>query len=179
MRQIDRDCVSSTETGHSPTEHTLKLARGARTHPRSHLARQRLQLRLPCQLRRGHRPRWSTTYKDKATLERDGLVYIRPGADAFGVSVFLREGDSVLHTYSTYGRGVDQLIGTYSYLDLTPWGGSCMSASSSITTRTTQARDRRGVAGQVAAHGCPRRSRAGIAASLRPGGHSAGGGSGL
>ena len=60
-------------------------------------------------------------YKDKATLERE-VPYIRSGADAHGVSVFLRDGDRVLHTYSTYGRGVDQLIGTYQYLDLTPLG---------------------------------------------------------
>ena len=60
-------------------------------------------------------------YKDKATLERD-VPYIRSGVDAHGLSVFLREGDRVFHTYSAYGRGVDQLIGTYSYLDLTPLG---------------------------------------------------------
>ena len=60
-------------------------------------------------------------YKDKATLERE-VPYIRSGADAHGLSVFLRDGDRVFHTYSTYGRGVDQLIGTYQYLDLTPLG---------------------------------------------------------
>ncbi|MGZ3456795.1 MAG: DUF899 domain-containing protein [Polyangiales bacterium] len=42
--------------------------------------------------------------------------------EAPGVSVFLREGDDVFHTYSTYGRGLDLLIGTYNYLDLTPLG---------------------------------------------------------
>jgi predicted dithiol-disulfide oxidoreductase (DUF899 family) len=60
-------------------------------------------------------------YKDKAALERD-VPYIRSGADAHGVSVFLRDGESVFHTYSAYGRGVDPLLGTYSYLDLTPLG---------------------------------------------------------
>lgn len=39
-----------------------------------------------------------------------------------GLSVFLRDGDSVLHSYSTNGRGVDILLGTYNYLDLTPLG---------------------------------------------------------
>jgi predicted dithiol-disulfide oxidoreductase (DUF899 family) len=38
------------------------------------------------------------------------------------VSVFLREGDRVFHTFSAYGRGVDTLLGTYNYLDLTPLG---------------------------------------------------------
>jgi len=42
--------------------------------------------------------------------------------EAPGLSVFLREGDEVFHTYSTYARGLDHLIGTYSYLDLTPLG---------------------------------------------------------
>jgi predicted dithiol-disulfide oxidoreductase (DUF899 family) len=36
--------------------------------------------------------------------------------------VFLSRDGGVLHTYSTYGRGVDALIGTYQYLDLTSLG---------------------------------------------------------
>lgn len=39
-----------------------------------------------------------------------------------GVSVFLHEGEDILHSYSTTGRGVDILLGTYNYLDLTPLG---------------------------------------------------------
>ena len=39
-----------------------------------------------------------------------------------GLSVFLREGEQVLHSYSTTGRGVEILLGTYNYLDLTPLG---------------------------------------------------------
>ncbi len=39
-----------------------------------------------------------------------------------GLSVFLRDGDSVFHTYSTYQRGLDLLLNTYNYLDLTPLG---------------------------------------------------------
>jgi predicted dithiol-disulfide oxidoreductase (DUF899 family) len=42
--------------------------------------------------------------------------------EAPGLSVFLREGDDVLHTYSTHARGLDILISTYNYLDLTPLG---------------------------------------------------------
>jgi predicted dithiol-disulfide oxidoreductase (DUF899 family) len=44
------------------------------------------------------------------------------GPEAPGLSVFLRDGADVLHTYSTYARGLDMLIGTYNYLDLTPLG---------------------------------------------------------
>lgn len=45
-----------------------------------------------------------------------------PKTEAPGLSVFLREGDAVYHTYSTYERGLDILINTYNYLDLTPLG---------------------------------------------------------
>ncbi len=40
-----------------------------------------------------------------------------------GVSVFARDARGVVyHTYSTYGRGLDPLIGTYQLLDLVPKG---------------------------------------------------------
>lgn len=45
-----------------------------------------------------------------------------PLAEAPGLSVFLREGDALFHTYSTYERGLDLLITTYNLLDLTPLG---------------------------------------------------------
>jgi predicted dithiol-disulfide oxidoreductase (DUF899 family) len=60
-------------------------------------------------------------YMDKSTLERTA-PFIRSGTDAFGASVFLREGDRVFRTYSAYGRGVDQPMNTYNWLDLTPLG---------------------------------------------------------
>jgi predicted dithiol-disulfide oxidoreductase (DUF899 family) len=60
-------------------------------------------------------------YKDKETLEREA-PYIRSGADGPGVSVFLRDGDRVFHTYSAYERGLDSLLGTYRWLELTPLG---------------------------------------------------------
>ncbi len=39
-----------------------------------------------------------------------------------GLSVFLREGNEIFHSYSTYSRGLDLLLNTYNYLDLTPLG---------------------------------------------------------
>jgi predicted dithiol-disulfide oxidoreductase (DUF899 family) len=40
-----------------------------------------------------------------------------------GLSVFLRgEGGEILLTYSTYARGLDMLLGTHHYLDVTPEG---------------------------------------------------------
>jgi len=46
-----------------------------------------------------------------------------PSAEAPGVSVFYKDaaGD-VFHTYSTFGRGVDVLMGSYRILDLAPKG---------------------------------------------------------
>jgi predicted dithiol-disulfide oxidoreductase (DUF899 family) len=41
-----------------------------------------------------------------------------PGASAF----FKVAGGSVFHTYSTYGRGLDMLLGVYNWLDLAPKG---------------------------------------------------------
>ena len=35
---------------------------------------------------------------------------------------FLRDGDEVFHTYSTYGRGTEEFHGGYHYLDLTALG---------------------------------------------------------
>jgi predicted dithiol-disulfide oxidoreductase (DUF899 family) len=42
----------------------------------------------------------------------------RPGASAF----FKNASGEIFHTYSTYGRGLDILIGTYNFLDLAPKG---------------------------------------------------------
>ncbi|MDM0002121.1 thioredoxin family protein [Variovorax sp. J22P240] len=46
-----------------------------------------------------------------------------PSEEAPGISVFYRsEAGEVFRTYSTYGRGVEVMMGTYSLLDLTPRG---------------------------------------------------------
>ena len=42
----------------------------------------------------------------------------RPGASAF----FKNAAGEIFHTYSTYGRGLDILIGAYNFLDLAPKG---------------------------------------------------------
>jgi len=44
-----------------------------------------------------------------------------PG-EAPGQSIFLRDGDQVFHTYSSYARGAEATGGSYYYLDLTPLG---------------------------------------------------------
>ncbi|GAA3920508.1 DUF899 domain-containing protein [Amorphoplanes auranticolor] len=44
------------------------------------------------------------------------------GSELPGISVFLRVGDEVFHTYSTYGRGIEDFHNGYPYLDLTALG---------------------------------------------------------
>jgi predicted dithiol-disulfide oxidoreductase (DUF899 family) len=39
-----------------------------------------------------------------------------------GLSVFVCDGDRLFHTYSVYQRGLDPLLNTYNFLDLTPLG---------------------------------------------------------
>ncbi len=46
-----------------------------------------------------------------------------PNSEAPGISVFYKDDASeVFHTYSTFGRGVEVMMGTYNLLDLTPEG---------------------------------------------------------
>jgi predicted dithiol-disulfide oxidoreductase (DUF899 family) len=46
-----------------------------------------------------------------------------PSEERPGASVFFKEPNGeIYHTYSTYGRGLDILVGTYNFLDLAPKG---------------------------------------------------------
>ncbi len=48
---------------------------------------------------------------------------IRSSEDMMGASVFaLNDSDEVFHTYSTHARGIENLMGTFMWLDLTPKG---------------------------------------------------------
>lgn len=48
---------------------------------------------------------------------------IQNSDDMFGVSVFAKDRDGgIFHTYSTYHRGAELLIGAYNWLDLVPKG---------------------------------------------------------
>jgi predicted dithiol-disulfide oxidoreductase (DUF899 family) len=44
------------------------------------------------------------------------------GSEVPGISAFLRVGDEVFHTYSTYGRGIEEFHYNIPYLDLTALG---------------------------------------------------------
>jgi predicted dithiol-disulfide oxidoreductase (DUF899 family) len=60
-------------------------------------------------------------YRDRAELVESGAPPDLKG-ELHGTSVFLRDGDRVFHTYSTYGRGTEQVGGTHYYLDMTALG---------------------------------------------------------
>src|ERR687891_870062 len=52
--------------------------------------------------------------------------YVNPGLeDRSGDSVFVKDdAGQIFHTYSTYGRGGEEFLGVYRYLDVTPKGRS-------------------------------------------------------
>jgi len=51
-----------------------------------------------------------------------GAVSAERSTELPGYSCFLREGDEIFHTYSTYERGADHLVYAYGLLDLTALG---------------------------------------------------------
>ena len=64
-------------------------------------------------------------YRTKAEHEQAGTGYSFGGESPIeepGLSCFLRVGDEVFHTYSTYGRGGEATGGSYYFLDLTALG---------------------------------------------------------
>jgi predicted dithiol-disulfide oxidoreductase (DUF899 family) len=61
-------------------------------------------------------------YTGFAELVRKNPAWEGYRGSEMGVSAFLRHGDRVFHTYSCFERGIDQLNGTYNWLDLTARG---------------------------------------------------------
>jgi predicted dithiol-disulfide oxidoreductase (DUF899 family) len=45
-----------------------------------------------------------------------------PSEEGPGLSVFSKNGDGIFHSYSSYARGLDILVGAYNFLDLVPKG---------------------------------------------------------
>ncbi|AYL35502.1 DUF899 domain-containing protein [Streptomyces fungicidicus] len=78
---------------------------------------------LPFKARMGWTLPWYSSYLSEfnadfeVTVADEGELTERPG-----LSCFLRDGDRVFHTYSTYERGLDGLGSTTSLLDLTALG---------------------------------------------------------
>jgi predicted dithiol-disulfide oxidoreductase (DUF899 family) len=60
-------------------------------------------------------------YRSAAEHRQAGMPWYTEGEQP-GVSVFLREGEKVFHTYSAFARGSEHLVSTAMFLDLTPLG---------------------------------------------------------
>ena len=63
---------------------------------------------------------WYSSYG--STFNRDFGVTVEEDMEIPGMSVFLRDGDTVYQTYATGGRGVEPLLPAYGFLDMTPYG---------------------------------------------------------
>jgi predicted dithiol-disulfide oxidoreductase (DUF899 family) len=62
-------------------------------------------------------------FRDLAELEQTGAGWMAEGSsEQPGYSMFLRDGDSIFHTYSMFARGTEALGGSYYFLDLTALG---------------------------------------------------------
>jgi len=89
--------------------------------------------------RMGWRFKWVSSYDNDFNLDyhvsftadekEKGEVYYNYGTSAYfesegpGISAFLKDADgNIFHTYSSYARGLDMLIGAYNLLDLVPKG---------------------------------------------------------
>ena len=72
---------------------------------------------MPC---RGQ-PRAKMAREQRAFLRRKWLAAGEKEMRAAGAAL-RRNTTGGYHTYSTYARGVEALMGTYQFLDLAPWG---------------------------------------------------------
>jgi predicted dithiol-disulfide oxidoreductase (DUF899 family) len=66
---------------------------------------------------------WSIPWVSSAGTEfNEDFGTTIDGEETFGLSVFLRDGEEIYHTYFTAGRGVEALGSSWTFLDLTPFG---------------------------------------------------------
>jgi predicted dithiol-disulfide oxidoreductase (DUF899 family) len=70
---------------------------------------------------------YHVTFSDQERETESAFYNYRPGgfpmSEAPGLSVFVKDDDgAVYHSYSCYARGLDAMIGTYQFLDLTAKG---------------------------------------------------------
>jgi predicted dithiol-disulfide oxidoreductase (DUF899 family) len=76
-----------------------------------------------------------------------------PLEDLSGLSVFYKdESGAIFHTYSTFGRGAEERLGTYVFLDMTPKGRNETGPNHSLADWVRH-HDRYGAAGHVSAIG--------------------------
>jgi predicted dithiol-disulfide oxidoreductase (DUF899 family) len=61
-------------------------------------------------------------YRNQGELLAAGIDWIKDGAEIGGLSCFVRDGDEVFHTYTTYARGGEAVGGGNYFLDMTALG---------------------------------------------------------
>jgi predicted dithiol-disulfide oxidoreductase (DUF899 family) len=123
----------------------------------------------PFKARMGWRFRWVSSERSSFNFDyhvsfnaeerKRGEVYYNyaqrafPQSEGSGLSVFCKSAGQVYHSYSTYARGLDILLGTYNYLDLVPRGR----AEDGMETPMAWLRhhDKYENAPKVSARGCP------------------------
>ncbi|MGA8744214.1 MAG: thioredoxin family protein [Terracidiphilus sp.] len=65
----------------------------------------------------------TTAERETGTVDYNYTVMEFPSEERPGASVFYKDAaGEIYHTYSTYARGLDILVGTYNFLDLVPKG---------------------------------------------------------
>ena len=79
------------------------------------LAWRRLQPRLPVSFTPGERAKGDGEATTTTTCGTSG-------DEAPGISLYRDDAGEIFHTYSTYGRGVEVMMGTYQPIDLAPKG---------------------------------------------------------
>jgi predicted dithiol-disulfide oxidoreductase (DUF899 family) len=67
---------------------------------------------------------YGVSFTDDETQDVDYNYRVRPwgSTEAPGISVFVKDGGQIYHTYSSYERGLDMLNVAYHYMDLVPKG---------------------------------------------------------
>lgn len=61
-------------------------------------------------------------YRNQKELEKANPNWVNWSGEMPGISVFLKDEGKMFHAYSSYARGLEFLIGSLMYLDLTPLG---------------------------------------------------------
>lgn len=70
-----------------------------------------------------HRMGWDFPwYSSQGTRFNEDFQATVNDEEHTSISVFLRDGDRIFHTWQTFGRGVEPVVTMYDYLDLTPLG---------------------------------------------------------
>jgi predicted dithiol-disulfide oxidoreductase (DUF899 family) len=108
-------------------------------------------------------------YSSAGSTFRDELNPSPSGPGSFGLSVFLRDGERVYRTYTSYGRGVEGVL----FIDVTPYGPAGVvrglaprlaSASHLLVRQDPRRVHRRG----ARRHGCSLDNRAGGRRGVKP-----------